>query len=340
MAQDVGWKGFLSDDERYADIINGLACGGMQVVRGSDLLEKDTQIGLFSGRNTFQKLTAGKKRQKIKLRDMVRKVAFGTNFAIIGIENQECIDYSLPLRNLAYDVGEYESQASRIRKLVRKEKKGLSKGEYLYGFRKDSMLNPVVTLILYFGAEEWDGPRSLHEMLDFTNIPKHIVECIPDYKINVIEIRNIRDTSIFMTDVRQVFDFIRCAGDKEALKELIEKDSAYQSMEEDAFDVMVQYAKAEELIGKKSYYERGGKVNMCKAITDWLAEERETGIQTGIQTSVQLILKTRWNVTDELCDELSQHIYQNHSMEDSLIVLATKADSLKEFCDTVGFEIE
>lgn len=98
--------------------------------------------------------------------------------------------------------------------------------------------------------------------------------------------------------------------------------------------------KEKELIGKKSYYEKEGKANMCKAITDWLAEERETGIQTGIQTSVQLILKTRWNVTDELCDELSRYIYQNHSMEDSLIVIATKADSLKEFCDTVGFEME
>ena len=46
---------------------------------------------------------------------------------------------------------------------------------------------------------------------------------------------------------------------------MIEKDSAYQNMEEDTYDVMVQYAKAEELIGKKSYYERKGKVNMCQA---------------------------------------------------------------------------
>lgn len=50
---------------------------------------------------------------------MVRKSAFGTNFAIIGIESQETIDYSLPLRNMSYDVGEYEKQAAKIRKQVR-----------------------------------------------------------------------------------------------------------------------------------------------------------------------------------------------------------------------------
>ena len=54
-----------------------------------------------------------------------------------------------------------------------------------------------------------------------------------------------------------------------------------------AFDVMVQYANAEELVGRKEKYEKEGKVDMCKAITEWLAEEREAGMQTGMQAGFQ-----------------------------------------------------
>jgi len=46
MGKDMGWKRFLSDDERYADVINGIGCKGAQVVKKEDLHEMDTQIGL------------------------------------------------------------------------------------------------------------------------------------------------------------------------------------------------------------------------------------------------------------------------------------------------------
>lgn len=54
---------------------------------------------------------------------MVRKVAFGINFAIIGIEQQEEIDYRIPLRQMSYEAGEYENQAATIRKKVRNNSK-------------------------------------------------------------------------------------------------------------------------------------------------------------------------------------------------------------------------
>ncbi len=50
---------------------------------------------------------------------MLRKAAFGTSFVIVGIENQEEKDYSLPLRNMFYDVSNYEKQALKIRKEAR-----------------------------------------------------------------------------------------------------------------------------------------------------------------------------------------------------------------------------
>ena len=243
MGKDIGWKSFLSDDERYADVINGIGCKGEQVVSKEDLYEMDTQTGLLRSRDFVRRLTQSRKRN-VKIRDCLRKVAFGMNFAIIGIENQETMDYSIPLRNMLYDVDAYEKQAAKIRKEVRRIRKGLSVGEYLYGFRKSDRLLPTVTFILYSGSKPWDGPKSLHEMLDFTDIPETLREMVADYKINLVEIRKLEDTSVFKTDVRQVFDFIRCSNDKNALKKLVETDDYYKNMEEDAFDVAVQYTNA------------------------------------------------------------------------------------------------
>ena len=89
------------------------------------------------------------------------------------------------------------------------------------------------------------------------------------------------DTSMFKTDLRQVFDFIRCSHDKKALKKLIESDPAFQNMEEDAFDVMVQYGKAEEMVGIKDEFRKDGRIDMCKGLADWIAEEREAGMEAG-----------------------------------------------------------
>ncbi len=280
MRKDLGWKGYFSDDERYADVINGIGCKGRQVVKKEDLQELDTQTGFVHGPGFIWRFSVWKKRIAM-IRDCVRRVAFGINFAIIGLENQETIDYAIPLRNMSYDVDAYERQAARIRKDVRKNRKGLSAGEYLYGFRRDSRLYPAVTFILYSGSEPWNGPRTLHEMIDFTDIPKELREMVADYKINVIEIRKLEDTSVFRTDVRQVFDFIRCSGDKKALKELVEKDDYYKNMDEDAFDVAVQYTNATELIEAKEYFEEGGRVNMCQALTELIADGRQEGVIEG-----------------------------------------------------------
>ena len=246
MKNDVLTKEFFSDDERYADLINGLGCDGKQIVRKEDLQELDTQTGIW--KSSFQ----GKnRRRKMRDRDLVRRTAFGVNFAVIGIENQEVIDYALSLRNMSYDVSEYEKQTARIKKEVRNDSTGLTAGEYLYGFKKDSKLHPVVTFVLYYGKEAWDGATDLHSIIDFEGIPDEIKKLVQNFKVHVVEVRKLEDTSMFQTDVRQVFDIIRYSEEPDKLKELMEKEAAYQNMEEDAYDMVAAYTHVEELISVK-----------------------------------------------------------------------------------------
>lgn len=121
--------------------------------------EMDTQTG-FWGQTTGDRKHRyiGKHTYGIKIRDLVRKTAFGINFSVIGIENQSNIDYTFPVRAMSYDVGEYERQLKCIRRRLRRKGKDgqhLTAAEYLCGFQKDIRLYPVVTFVLYYGKDEW-----------------------------------------------------------------------------------------------------------------------------------------------------------------------------------------
>lgn len=262
MGKAEEWNVFFEDNHRYADLINGIGCGGVQFVKDTDLAEADPTA-------------------KKKSRDILRKVAFGVNFVIVGIEHQEENDYEIPLRTMHYDVSQYQKQASKIKKEVQAAPIGLEPREYMYGFKKDSKLNPIVTFVLYAGHEEWDGPHCLHDMLDFTDIPESLKEMVSDYKINVINIRQFEKTDVFQTDVKQVFDFIRCSNDKRKLLDLVENDAYYKEMDEDAFDVVTKYTNSKELVKAKKYPVEGGKNDVCKAIQDLMADSREKGREEG-----------------------------------------------------------
>lgn len=290
MGKDGAWKPYFDDNQRYADLINGVGCDGKQIVKADDLQEADSNA-------------------KDKSRDLLRKIAFGTNFAIVGIENQEEMDYEIPFRVMHYDVSSYQKQISAIGKEVRANPEGLEAGEYMYGFRKESRLNPLITFILYGGRAPWDGATSLHGILDFTNMPEELKDKVPDYKINVIDIRRFENTDVFQTDVKQVFDFIRYSEDKNKLLELVESDEYYSVMEEDAFDLVTKYTNSKELVQVKEYKLEGGKQNVCKAIRDLMDDSREEGKDLGRSEGRELGIKqTKLENAKNLLDILEDEV--------------------------------
>jgi hypothetical protein len=279
MENDAGWFIFLSDDRRYADFVNGCACNGKQPVTADHIREMDT-------RSSLKIVLQGKRKYLGKIRDIVRKVIFGVNFVIIGVESQENKDYAYPVRNMIYDAGAYEKQLRKIRKLVHQTKTGLSAGEYLYGFRKADRLRPVVTFLLYAGEEPWGKPADLWDMLDFTDVPEELREKVQNYRINIVDIRRMQDTSVFQTDIREVFEFIRCSKNKDKLKELVEHEEYFRHMEEDAFDVAVNYSNAAELEFAKEEHKAGGKINMCVAIQEMMADSKAEGFELGVSQGI------------------------------------------------------
>lgn len=286
--KDITWEMFFSDDSRYADIINAFGCSGEQIVTAKDLIEVDTRSVLNIPRKIFDTIfeKAGIKYQRI--RDAIRKTAFGMNFMLIGIESQESINYRWPLTCIEYDVAQYEKQAMKLKKEIQK-REGISSGEYLYGFAKDAKLHAAVTFLIYSGEERWDAPERLQDMLDLDGIPEKLKHMVLDYKPYVIDVRHMPSTDGLKTDVKLVFDFIRCCDNRDKMIKLVDNNEEYQHLESDAFDVMAEYTNSEELnhIKEESRTE-GGSYDMCRAIKELIADGRSEGISIGRSEGISI----------------------------------------------------
>ncbi len=88
--------------------------------------------------------------------------------------------------------------------------------------------------------------------------------------------------------------------DKNGLRKLVEEDAAFQNMDESAYDMAMAYTDARELISVKKYHRKDGKVDMCKALTEMLQDEREEGISGLIQDNLDQG-KPREEILEKLC---------------------------------------
>ena len=93
---------------------------------------------------------------------------------------------------------------------------------------------------------------------------------------------------MFCTDVRQVLDFIRFSGDRDALRKLLDSDPHFQALEEDALDVIVRYAGISRLARRKKYYREDGKFDMCTALNEMIEDGRKEGLKLGREQGMKL----------------------------------------------------
>ena len=115
----------------------------------------------------------------------------------------------------------------------KKDFTGKSNGEYLSGFLKEDCIKPVITLVIHFGAEEWDGPLSLHEMMSVSDI--EILSFVENYRIHLIDPAKLTEEQLnkFSTSMREVIGYIKYSKNKDKLLEFLRTD-AHRSIEMNA----------------------------------------------------------------------------------------------------------
>ncbi len=213
-------------------------------------------------------------------------------YILYGAENQAEIHYAMAVKNNLYDALEYAGQVEEAAKSHRKERKrkreqgkisadkdekNPNPGEFLSGFWKEDRLIPSITVTIFFGSEEWDGPLNLLDMMDISD--PEVRACIDDYRVRLIAPARMSDEEImkFQSSLREVMFFIKYCKDKENLSRILSVDEQrFREVERRAADVIEAITHA----GIK-YSEDEEAVDVCQAILEMRKESERVGEQRG-----------------------------------------------------------
>ena len=171
-------------------------------------------------------------------------------------------------------------------------------------FLKDDKGKPVVTLVFYYGEKEWDGSRSLYEMIDFggeEEEQKNLKKFIPNYPINLVDVGRLEKLDGFQTDLQVVFGMIKYKGSKykkEIQSYVNEHREYFGCLSWDDFlairEMMNLNKKMEKILEK----ENKEAVDMCGSLDALCEDYREEGEKIGRSEGFQLAVK--------ICKELVQ----------------------------------
>ena len=263
---DTILKNFWKDNQRFADLFNTVLFNSDPVLKPSDLKEVDTDVSSiikFNGHiETVQRIL-----------DVVRKTAFGVDFIIWGLENQKKIHYAMPLRHMLADALIYLKEYNEIAARNKKEKSYNTSDEFLSSLKKEDRLHPVISLCIYYGEKDWDGP---FDLLDMMIVPDNLKFIISNYKMNLIEVRKSENLLFENEDIDIVFKMVRSIYNDDY-------NGFYKAYKDQSVSVEVgltvgSIVNSQAIINQALSMEKeGGNINMCEALQRWLDEEVKKG---------------------------------------------------------------
>lgn len=301
--KDEKLRNFLEDETLYADLWNGGVFEGKQVVHADELEESNPIL-----------LKANEGQSKERIRDVVMKESRnGLKFVVWALENQDKIDYRMPARVMLSEALEYDRQIRKISDENKKHakereeanqnigKSNRNDGEYLYHFHKEDKICPVVTLVLYWGNEEWYGPKTLHEMMDFNRdslgedagINTEIKKLVPEMPLHFLNASNIENTENFTTSLGPFFELYKRRNDKEEFIQYLTTNEVADRMDDKGWQALIDLTESKRLQkvieARKAYSKNDmkGEEYMCKALEDYYNEAKEEGIKEGIKVTIR-----------------------------------------------------
>ena len=331
---DVVTKNYMRANKIFADAFNYLLYDGRPVIDPDSLRELDsTELALLFGdtgggtdKSSFDKGSHKKNPEYIetvqKYRDVLKSAVIkqddSASYVILGLENQTSVNYAIAVKNIIYDALQYGRQVREIADTHKKSSqgfKGRSSAEFLSGFCKGDRLKPVITLVIHFGADEWDGPLSLHEMIDFDD--PTLMKFVSDYTVHLIDPARLSDDELlkFSTSLREILQYIKYSKDKVKLLD-ITSDNPRMLLDIEAAQVIGTVTDTPvNVYGEKE------KVNMCQAIRELMEDSKIEGITEGrlqglqLAQSMQAWLKEQGRV-DDIMRTISDDDFRDRMIEE------------------------
>ena len=276
--KDSKAKEYLSDNTRFSEICNYVLFDGEKVIKPENLKECDTTevLSVFG----IDKKQIVKQKWRDLLKGVSVKYTESVYIVLMGIEAQADVHYAMPVKTMIYDAMNYGEQVNEAKKQHQKNKDYKSSDEFLSGFTLEDRLTPVITITLYLGTKNWDGPRSLVEMMP--HMDERFRPFINDYRINLLNPLEIKDFSKFKTGLKPLFEVLKNASDEGKLNDLITKDETFTRVDVETVAAINLFAGTDI-----KYDEKEEVVNMCKAWDDHKKRGIQEGMQRGMQQGMQ-----------------------------------------------------
>ena len=157
LTSDSACRTFFSNDIYFASFSNAILFDGKQVIHPERLVRYENDMSL---------IIEDKKRR----RDIVVKTDVDGVCCLFSIEHQSTIDKNMVIRCGNYEMLEYLKQLKN---------------------KKLKRLVPQVIIVFYTGDKKWNTPLELN---DYFDIPEELKEYVNDWKIKVVDVKEI-DTS-------------------------------------------------------------------------------------------------------------------------------------------------
>lgn len=190
------------------------------------------------------------------------------------------------------DALSYTIQTDEIKKRHREQRDLNRSEEFLSGITKSDKIAPVITLVVYLGEKPWDVSSELYEMMDVFPFLDDYKTWISNYRLNVLEIRNVENLEHYKSDLRELFGIYKYKHDGSELIKYVEKNkSRYSHLKEDTFDFIgVVMGMENDMKSFKKLINRQetGGFDMCKALEEILMMGEERGKSIGELQGIEI----------------------------------------------------
>ncbi|MDD6573112.1 MAG: hypothetical protein PUF12_12075 [Thermoflexaceae bacterium] len=162
------------------------------------------------------------------------------------------------------------------------------------------MIDPVMSIMLYWGKGKWNAPSSIRGMQSKSGLPNNVVSCLSDYIVHVINVREItqEEMEAMESDLKHVIALLKAEDDKEAYRRYIMENREYFENVPDSTIMLIDAllkqrmkqmlksreeresdeAKDEQL--KKETIEGEERFNMC-ALDELIKDGYDSGVNDG-----------------------------------------------------------
>ncbi len=240
---ELSW--YLNRTAVLADFFNGSIYNGEKIIKAEQLGEIQ---------RTYQEAIrdrSGRVRRKRRERDVAGVLQKEGHFVILAVENQENLNFCMPLRGLEYDVEEFAKQLRRMRRQYEQKGQLETGAEYLSGIRKTDRLIPVVTVLFYHGKGKWQAPVQLQEMLDMNGMDETLKAMHMNYRLHVINLTELKEEN-FETGLRELVGMMKRRDDKEEMGRYCKENAErFENIDDETYDLICTMLNLKTLLKKK-----------------------------------------------------------------------------------------